>query len=682
MISRLALVLAGALAFDVAQAQEPPAPTPRRPSQQFAIRADPALAHLLNPLLARIAEQTTTPLSEGETPEAALKRFCGRQAPMGQTAFPEAGSAVVEHAPCLRAEEDVTTRVLRGDVLSAIAARSGLSPQSWVNLRVRKGGAGDWIRTDELAVGDLVLTPLKPEWTSFVALTPRVEGLASIQADVASVLPCATAETASACLARLNVQILDETPRLASQLRQVPAGELPAKAASDVGLQPQVAPGQWPYDEQRVLKILSDAAGRGGVSRTPIVVLDVGLRDQSGAPLQPDVFSKGFPEDPPLRRFGNGTPFSRGTPATVGLCADAYASEAGPSQAVSHGALTASLATGHGLRELGQGAGLVLPELVFGRIYSHPCPAGARLDANPTDIARAFDHLIDRANIFNLSFLDVDGWSGLGGTLAPNFETREKLLIVPAGNGPVGDLDQKLKQFCPACLAMPDRDAALRRRVLVVGAADSQLRRASYSGYGKTTVRFYAPGDGAGGVDLAGRDASKFDHGTSYAAPRVTLAAALARSLAHPTIGMDRIAQRLTLATWPLLDEAGARQPGAGVLDLTKVVAINTYAVERIRPMSTARETFVGPIVGGLQALGICGTETFTSVEVQALALGSVVDGSRPVTVYRQQLLYGELETAQLWCKPSGDLVIQDVISGQVTIPLKEVTLILAPLRP
>ncbi|MDX0116488.1 S8 family serine peptidase [Sinorhizobium meliloti] len=462
---------------------------------------------------------------------------------------------------------------------------------------------------------------------------------------------------------------------------------------------PAVARGQWPYDVERVQKMLLAALAGRSLQQTIIGIAEGGLRDSSGAPLPPQIFAaieengvdgidnNGDGVVDNSIGFGASRDEEGDVIGDVALCDDVpppdYSLWDHNSQLVaSHGAMVASLAAGVRLLAADPKVAPVLPRIAFFRVLPNACEAN-RLGLESDNYIKAMEHLTEHASIVNFSFIAV-GNGGLSFAQSvkdyidssPDFE----LLIVPAGNGPE-DLDAVFP--CPPCLANTSRWQSTSRRVLVVGAATQELRRANFSGYGENTVQLYAPGEPSGAIDLLGRDSSDVSAATSWAAPRAAFAAGVLRRLGV-TSGR-KLKARLLLASWPLLDANGNPDAsGARVLDITKAVAVRHYAVEAFvaEDGSRVRKTYVGDLATPLSQLAICSTPMHKS-QVQAVRLGPKTDGGRRVTAWTRFIdpntqSFRKLVNEQ-FCQPSGTLQINDLIEGEITLSLDDVTHILMP---
>lgn len=453
----------------------------------------------------------------------------------------------------------------------------------------------------------------------------------------------------------------------------------------------KVADSQWPEDKGLVAEIIANTKNVARLTDTVIGVADNGLGTPSGSPMPTDLFVNDTGEsngnDVPDDVIGAGIARVDAGGSLVGdvsVCPDPrpdYSTWQGAQlERGSHGSVVTALASGLWLRKRNAGFNALLPRVQFFRIAANVCA-----DAPGADESAAIDainYIINtNTRILNLSSL-VDGESGGAFTLRLKdlFTYGPPLLIVlPTGNN-VGNLDDS--QSCPPCLGSIN-SSQTSKRLLVVGAATQDLRVASYSGRGFRTVRIFAPGEASGAVDLAGRDASAFEPATSYAAPRVSLAAALIRM----QLGVDdpgKLMTRLMLSTWPLFGSDNAnvgRSGGAldvGVLDLVKAAAVRYDVVEIIERQQNGaldRRTYVGDITDGLP--GLCPEFTFSGTAYSAVEMGpAALDGSRQMTLISRRVdpLRMEPSTMSKPCMSTGAIKMRALRDKEVTLPTSAIT--------
>lgn len=687
------------------------------PITVFSIRADLSQADAIAPLLAKIGESVLYPIQPGQDAQFAVAYACGAPPPplLGLETLPSkmGTSQYARAAPCVRRLHNVIVIARDGDTLETIAVRLGMRPSSSHLLRVRKGKSP--LRRQMkagLSKGDQVVAALAPDWTTVTPRPGTVRTREEFVKAIALAMKCG-AENDDSCLMRRSVFVTVRTPRK-------PAGNILQSRVNGEENQPEppsgppftpapapapsaVAEGQWPYDAELVKLLLKEAVDAGGLRPTLIGVADNGLGSRDGAPLAPDLFAATY-EVPPSNdnddddntiiddligagaaRLDNG----EGRTGDVALCGDQpapdYASwSAEGRESASHGSVVASIATGHPLRSNQIAA--ALPRLLFYRTVRNGCTADAGLQISEKDVVDAAEYLLFYdVKVVNMSFAEEPGNSAtLASQLSHILVAPNAPILVAAAGNYTGNLDERF--FCPACLGNSERYPTVpRQRVIVVGAADRALRRHDYSGFGRKTVRLYAPGEPVGALDIAGQDASAFKSATSYATPLASLAVGLAYAL-----GMDdqaKIRNRLYLSTWPLLEDDGqpvGRLDGPldiGVLDLVRVAAIRFHAIETLR--DGVRRVYVGRIVAGIE--GVCPGTAVDQPAFQAIRLGRAdANGLRDSTLVKRAAdprTYFPLSVPAS-CASTGTVTIEALRDGRVDVPAASITQILMPSKP
>jgi hypothetical protein len=719
-------MLCGVLAAPVVHAQSV--------ARDFAIRSDPSRAPDVERVLGQIAQPSEIKVTAGEDIEAALKERCGGEMPQ-ILQDPSANRDTVVFRPCLRSDPAVTVTVTDNQRLEKIVQQYGLHP-NWVEkLKPHTS-------SDNLHSGDKVTIPRVPRWTPFTAKPewgsreavskaladglgcgsesaeaclmrlrvllidrgpPSTPTPTSTPAPTPTVPPFRTVPPGKGALqppARpplpppqpgRETQTRSEAERFnfaaevssAMRLSSTPVAPPLAMARSSISASaPRVAEKQWPYDLGRVRALL--AAVAPPQSRTTIGVADIGLHNREGAPLPKNAFGAligaGVPRTDDELRSRDDVSLC-GTPPPPNVVT--WSPE--KRRTASHGSIVASIAAGLNLYGGSPSVVPVLPQLVFYRTVANACSESSTME--PHDdfaLVDAFDYLVRKDEIqimnFSVGLRESNNRDTFVNAVRLALEDKWTLLIVPAGND--RQFDPDTLPPCPACLADTDAYGPAGRRVIVVGAATNSLEIASYSGSHDRIVRLYAPGEPVGSVYLDGADAgSAANAATSAAAPLVALAVAITKSLGP--VQMETVKHRMMLATWPLLDEMGQPVPsGARVLDLTKAAAIRTYAVEAWVDENSkrVRRTFVGDLITPLEQLSLCGT-SITPTEFQALRFESVGTTRRDIGFTRELEKNGRgFKQVQLVsCRPMGTLRINDLISGEVELPLKDVTQILVP---
>jgi hypothetical protein len=483
------------------------------------------------------------------------------------------------------------------------------------------------------------------------------------------------------------------------------AAGTPALDAASVPVDPK----QWPYDIRQLAAIFRSQTRP--LAKTAIGIADSGLATKFGGPFPPDFFAPGSeklteregPNDPPEPDgidddrnqydddlFGAGVRRGmeiRGT-GHLGLCDGPDPSFASwgsrPLSEASHGTIVSSMAAARPLRSAAPDIAAFLPKLVFFRMFGSVCTDDTNRSIQEAEMVEGFDYLQrhDEVGVINISYtIDQSAGKRFALTVKELIPQRNKLLVVPAGNHVPQDLDTS--GICPACLghSSVNRGGTASKRTVVVGAATRDLRRSSFSNFGRQTVWLFAPDELVGAIDLAEQPVpTATDAATSYAAPLVALAASIIRSFDPGQSPLD-LKDRIAASVWPLDDAAsGPADERVGVLDLLKAAAVRHSAVEVIEQTavgSLVRHTYVGKLQTPLKALSLCAGQQFSEAAIHAIRLGpAAADGERTLRFHTrttdddtQQRL---IETMQ--CRPQGDLQIETLLDGLKTFPLTDVT--------
>ena len=693
----------------------------------FVIRVDATRAERIGRLITEVAERDEIELDHDANVAAYLRQLCGARAPseVETESFERDGrqGLTVRLAPCLRERSEVRQVVRPSDTLESFAIRNGMRAVAVESFSVIRGNGGvaRSVVPKSLQPGDEVVAPAAPAWTPFRARPERVRDRDDLMSQIAAVLACG-GEAPESCLARQGVVLLFDPHARPGAGEQAPAdppaappdsgGDLadhheapvvaePVPAPIAIGSVAGVVEEQWPYDRNRAVAALGCSLAATGVEPVEIGVADVGLRSREGAPLPAGAFAtkEGDPVDSAdsdrdgyiddaigagIARNGGGNADLLGD-GDVSLCENGQPDfrgwGPGPLIDASHGAIVASVASGHGLRSAPLPLSQVLPRVAFFRLVPRACAPTDSLAIASKPMLDAFEYFRNRGiSIVNVSFgsSGADGWM-LAAGLAQLLAYREVLLVLPAGNDG-RDLDDQPE--CPACLGRKSAFASADRSTLVIGAASRVLERAPWSNYGKETVHLYAPADASGALDILG-DAVAAPEATSYAAPLVTLGAAMLKAMGVES--PSRLRTRLVDSAWPLYD-GGVEVRGAGVFDLTRIAAARFDAVEFIETGGDGRRAhrvYVGTLRNGLESVAICGPlPRHSRSAVQAIRLGPAnPDGLREVRVQHRVFAQGSQDPRQeiVSCEPTGSLTIDDLVQGEVTIPLGQVTQILLP---
>ena len=321
-----------------AQPAEPPAAA-------YLLRATSRWATAVNQVLSRVARPVEIMVSAGQPADTFLSKYCAGTSPqyedMGQS---DRGQQKIRISPCVRVRRNVEVQVTAGDTLEGLAIRHGLPPTAAGRLKVMSENESVATRAanpESLKIGDTVVVPEVPIWTSVVAKQNVPADRASIVALLAAALQCGKEEPEQ-CLLKREVTLLDRAvPKREPDpdpLSAPPAGtagagggrggrgsitisrrekSTSASAATaavvspPVGLLPPpppppatvmvsaapaaattipVALDQWPYDVKLLGKILSDVADKVD-GRTIVGIADGGLANAAGGPLPGAVFA-------------------------------------------------------------------------------------------------------------------------------------------------------------------------------------------------------------------------------------------------------------------------------------------------------------------------------------------------------------------------------------------------------
>lgn len=673
MSRALTLVLAAAASL-MATPQEPAPPR----AAAFSVRANPQWAAAVNRALADVAQPVEAYVPSDTTPAAFLSRLCGGH----RATVLETHDDVVHFAPCVRIDRNVSVTVTRGDTLEGLAARNGLPRTATKSMKVVPKGRTASVASRTVTVlseGDKVVIPQVPRWTQIVVRPDLIADRDAFVRALARRLSCGRLEPED-CLARRDVSVLTRASVPVARGRGgIPPGTItltagaarrtlesapavagpPAPVAAAPPPDPAVwvAPEQWPFDSKLIAAIVQDAASKMPDFRPAHVgVVDGGFATKKGPPSLAGIFGDGddLPDDNNLDDEGNtfvddnfgvgvARPGTGGHPGestgtgNLSFCASPTLDISGwPMDVVriaSHGAVVVSLAAGRRIRlDVPPVAGR-MPKVVFFRMLGNVCePTGDFRATAGGEIPLAYEYfssyrLSTKVQVVNVSYSVPNG--PLSRQLFRDMQDivphNNRLLVVASG-----DSNENLDKSggCPACLGKEDRTNRASRHTLVVGAATRDLRRASYSGFGRETVLMYAPGEPVGAVDLNGGDVPSSDVATSYAAPYVTFAAGLMISLG---MSPEDVNDRLRAATWPIdAPDTEVDRDRAGVLDLARAAAVRHDAIV-VKETAADGSTILRTYVGTLDPIAdLCPGTGISRTAVHAIRLGEPApDGER-----------------------------------------------------
>lgn len=482
----------------------------------------------------------------------------------------------------------------------------------------------------------------------------------------------------------------------------------PSVPREDGGVDPE----QWPYDSRRIALLLTDPRFRMPLSPPAIGVADIGLASADGGPLKTAMFQvKGDDDDDTSSisndRYGagfslaaNGIDQSDTLDGDLRLCdmplpPDFSTWDGQSAMQARHGAVVGTVAAALPIREAMArlpspmaDADAIMPKLVFFRTLGpRICTNQAWRLPREREVSKAIFYLFGRTDIVNLSSdLGEMGPSSDFSSINDVLSMPEigRVLTVPAGNAqtPAG-IDYY--EGCPICLIT--KNSALLH-LLIVGAAERSLARASYSNFGLQRVHLYAPGGSEGAWGLDGNPAPATDRGTSLASARMAVAASLLRGF---NLNLRQLRGRLQVAGWPLRMEpqSGVPQNPATVVDLLKVAAVRADALEFLSPPdpvsgARVRKTLVGTILIPDKGLKLCENTIFKRTKgVQAIRLAPP-DGDtwRDTWTYKinKDLKYDgyniPLPGTCAATDADATVTIDDVLINKQTINARDITMI------
>ncbi|PIR47678.1 hypothetical protein COV06_02225 [Candidatus Uhrbacteria bacterium CG10_big_fil_rev_8_21_14_0_10_50_16] len=207
-------------------------------------------------------------------------------------------------------------------------------------------------------------------------------------------------------------------------------------------------------------------------------------------------------------------------------------------------------------------------------------------DGSIVDIIDGIDYAVAMgADVINLSFVGNQTSSTLDRALQRAYDAN--VIVVTAMGNENQDLD--INPLYPVCSSGLQVDNV----TIGVVATDRADRRASFSNYGRSCADVAAPG-----IDIYTTQASDLAaaygggwNGTSLAAPIISGAAALARSL-YPNMTPDELRIGLQLSVDPVLGDAPSRQAGAMGTGRANIARLLT-----VLPALVKNQTVQAPVV-------------------------------------------------------------------------------------
>lgn len=701
-------------------AQEPPLAGPKR-APTFVLRVNPRWADRVNAVLKRVANPSEFTVPPGMTPAALVQSLCGGHAVDSPTPVADEPGKI-RIAPCVHIATRVKVTVRPGNTLEEIAIHNGLPTAA--GMKVTRPNTMQPVSPTALRAGDVVSIPEVPLWTIVAVRDELIKDRKSIVDAIGAELKCAGNQ--DDCLLKRGIFVLEGSgatpvPQLPPPLRDpneqmlgvkpdVPKeildlGGIEERTAFVMSSLPPtltalpksipVAADQWPYDVRLLAAIyanLHDPFPYGG----NVGVADLGLADGNGGPLPNDLFDHSQDQRPDYAQDVIGAGVKRSAndivaTGDVSLCAGDVRppfSEWAPNpfNIASHASVTVSVSGALPVRHNYPDWSQRLPHIVFFRLLPNLCDPTASYDPGEGALAPAFTYLAQRSDVVAIPFMSYSSpLTNFVNMIRLYLSQGDQILVLPSGDNSPGNLDKN--PFSPQLLGSDTQGPQVANRTVVVGAATRDLVIADYSNFGDHTVSLYAPGEPAGAVNIAGRDASASKPATSYAAPYVALAAGILRSFGY-THAID-IRDRLAAATWPL---AGVEDSRIGVVDLVKVAAVQQHAIEVLEPGPDGvlvRRTYVGNLRERLQDLTLCTGHAFLESNVITVR----IDGEGPDRTARAYSrnehdpnggpLGGRRKIQDVpACRSQGVLHINALLAGPKTIPLASVTQIQLPWAP
>lgn len=209
----------------------------RAPEQRlaFTIRVDLGRATQVQTVVDAVAEPTDVELPGDADAPSYLAYECGSRAPSEfEVLEDEDGGHVARHLrfiPCLRERRNVRMIVRPSDTLEGLAVRFGMHASSATDLKVL-GRTDEEVDPTKLNVGDVVIAPAVPAWTSFRAKADAVSDRDDLVSRLAAALGCGS-EPGETCLVRLGVLLLND-PSPPSESSDNPAVAIPGKHSAEL----------------------------------------------------------------------------------------------------------------------------------------------------------------------------------------------------------------------------------------------------------------------------------------------------------------------------------------------------------------------------------------------------------------------------------------------------------------
>jgi subtilisin family serine protease len=557
-----------AVAFAAAVALNAASAAGQGASPYITIRTTSALPEAVIEYVADVSVPTPREIAARDRPEAFITRACGIYTKGFEKVFykrnptlarePSPKARRVQMPACVKWKRNAPVRIMPGDDIDKLL------------LRVTGRGGNDLLKTcspdetssrcnktfrdlvtqlnpgrdiNRLEPGQELVAPVVSEWTTF-----KVRADAGVTPEQVTNRINEIAKVAAPDIENYNPIIKNVVAAPVRLIKPVSADELDPgdRACREAGA---VAGRAWPYDSDILSAIIERNLKHAenwdhNVDRAVVTVIDTGL-------------DKTFPKERLVRDdqgvFGLGI---------AGRDIHPFPAH----DAAWHGTQVTDIVTG--------GTGLLaklpaLPKLLRSNVVNLIQPSGSpeSYDIQPGGILEGVDYAArTMASLANVSI----GSQALLPNLRDTIQNHDRLLLVVAA----GNEEQALGEFAlyPANFGGLNREVGTQ--VVTVAAHDGEGKRAQFSNWSGLYVDLFAPGCDLPWTRNAAREAL---HGTSFAAPLVSMTAALlsAFTIKDPT----KIKNRLHAAVDydPALEGYAV---SAGRLNIAKAISLYEDVVQ------------------------------------------------------------------------------------------------------
>lgn len=557
--------------------------------EHLTIRATPALPSSAIEFIAQVSETRHAIVRGGELPEKLIKEICGVNTNAFEKVFygqlntklvrePKKLPRIVNMPACAKWRHEVTAQVGPNDNLDAILLRKiertgeerfacpaeegTQSPRCNKTFRELVQSLNPGKNLDRLENGDQIKLPFVTYDVTFKVIPPSGMTIQDVKQKITDLAKQSDSDSS------LTKNEYAPSVRILGTI----TGDDVELVDKDCSLARRRTSWPWPYDWNLVGKVLRanmEAAAQADqqLSPTTVAVLDTGL-----ATTFPETFLRADPKVEKKYAYGIGTfrrdnirPFPEQAPPDLRL----------------HGTHVAEILTGgSGLREAFSDLNKLLRIKIVNLIHP-PSGNGGGYGIDSAELTNGVDWSTGNGTIANLSVGSESPLNGLRDVVrrASNF-----LLVVAAGNeaNDIGEYG-----LYPANYGGLNDE--IGNQVITVAAHNAKGNRASFSNFSSIYVDLLAPGCDIsydGGVNEG-------VYGTSFAAPLVSLTAALLQALGvrdpidikkrlHASVDYDPALADLVL--W------------SGRLNMAKALSLYDDVVE-IRPATESGDTSDSPKV-------------------------------------------------------------------------------------